>query len=89
MRNDKTCVTVHRQFIKLTSISVGGIAVFMSRPWRIEFEEALYHIFSRGNEQRDIFLDDDYLAGVSRSVGRLWPFWPLPARSLKSPANSS
>lgn len=89
MRNDKTYVTVQCQLIKLTSISVDVIAVFMSRPWRIEFEGALYHIPSRGNEQSDIFLDDDYLAGVSRSVGRWRPFWPLPTRSLKSQANSS
>ena len=33
----------------------------MARPLRIEFEGALYHILSRGNERRDIFLgDDDY-----------------------------
>ena len=33
----------------------------MARPLRIEFKSALYHILSRGNERRDIFLgDDDY-----------------------------
>jgi putative transposase len=33
----------------------------MARPLRIEFKGALYHIISRGNERRDIFLgDDDY-----------------------------
>ena len=31
----------------------------MSRPWRIEYEGALYHVLSRGNEQRDIFYDDN------------------------------
>ncbi len=30
----------------------------MSRQWRIEFEGAYYHILSRGNEQRDIFVDN-------------------------------
>jgi len=30
----------------------------MGRAWRIEYEGALYHILSRGNEQRDIFYDD-------------------------------
>jgi len=30
----------------------------MARALRIEFEGALYHILSRGNERRDIFLDD-------------------------------
>ncbi|MFH0771753.1 MAG: transposase [Candidatus Omnitrophota bacterium] len=29
----------------------------MARPLRIEFEGALYHITTRGNEQKDIFLD--------------------------------
>lgn len=29
----------------------------MSRPWRIEYEGALYHLLSRGNERRDIFED--------------------------------
>ena len=33
----------------------------MARPLRIEFKGALYHILSRGNERRDIFLgDEDY-----------------------------
>ncbi len=29
----------------------------MSRPWRIEYEGALYHLLSRGNERNDIFMD--------------------------------
>ena len=31
----------------------------MSRPWRIEYEGAFYHLMSRGNEGGDIFVDDD------------------------------
>ena len=31
----------------------------MARAWRIEFEGALYHVVSRGNERWDIFFDDD------------------------------
>ncbi len=31
----------------------------MARQWRIEFEGALYHILSRGNQQQDIFLGDE------------------------------
>ncbi len=27
----------------------------MSRPWRIEFSGALYHVLSSGNEQGDLF----------------------------------
>jgi len=30
----------------------------MGRAWRIEFEGALYHVMSRGNEGNDIFLED-------------------------------
>ena len=30
----------------------------MSRAWRIEYEGALYHLLSRGNERSDIFVDD-------------------------------
>ena len=31
----------------------------MGRAWRIEFEGAFYHVLSRGNEKRNIFLNDD------------------------------
>jgi REP element-mobilizing transposase RayT len=31
----------------------------MSRSWRIEYPGALYHVLSRGNERREIFVDDD------------------------------
>ncbi len=31
----------------------------MSRPRRIEFEGGLYHVLSRGNEQQDIYLDNE------------------------------
>ena len=31
----------------------------MARPLRIEFAGAVYHITSRGNEKRSIFLDDE------------------------------
>jgi putative transposase len=30
----------------------------MSRAWRIEYAGALYHVLSRGNERRDIFIGD-------------------------------
>ena len=30
----------------------------MSRPWRIEYQGALYHLLSRGNERSDIFIDE-------------------------------
>jgi len=31
----------------------------MGRAWRIEYDGALYHVMSRGNEGKDIFFDDD------------------------------
>ena len=31
----------------------------MSRAWRIEYEGALYHVLSKGNDQREVFSDDD------------------------------
>jgi putative transposase len=30
----------------------------MARPWRVQFENAVYHIASRGNGRQNIFLDD-------------------------------
>jgi len=30
----------------------------MARAWRIEYEGALYHVLSRGNERRNFFVDD-------------------------------
>lgn len=30
----------------------------MARPWRIQYEGAYYHVLSRGNERKDIFIDD-------------------------------
>jgi len=31
----------------------------MAHAWRIEFEDALYYVLSRGNERRNIFFGDD------------------------------
>jgi REP element-mobilizing transposase RayT len=31
----------------------------MARAWRIEYEGALYHVLSRGNERQDIVINDD------------------------------
>ena len=46
----------------------------MARAWRIEYEGALYHVLSRGNERRDIFLDDDdrtvFLTGLAEAEER-------------------
>ncbi len=30
----------------------------MGRAWRIEYEGALYHLMSRGNDGQDIYLND-------------------------------
>ena len=46
----------------------------MARPLRIEFEGALYHVTSRGDQSRGIFLDDTdraaFLEILSDVVGR-------------------
>ena len=31
----------------------------MARAWRIEYEGALYHVLSRGNDRQDIVINDD------------------------------
>jgi putative transposase len=42
----------------------------MSRPPRLEFAGAVYHVIARGNEQRDVFRDDSdrefYLRRLAR-----------------------
>ena len=43
----------------------------MARALRIEYEEALYHILSRGNEQRDIFLEDDDQLSFLKAIGEM------------------
>ena len=44
--------------ISAISDSRGILGVAMSRPLRIEFADALYHVTSRGNERRPIFRSD-------------------------------
>lgn len=45
----------------------------MSRPWRIEYEGALYHLLSRGNQRGDIFVNEkdrsSFLDTVSEMSG--------------------
>lgn len=43
----------------------------MGRAWRIEFEGALYHILSRGNEQKDIFYDDQDRKLFLKTIGEM------------------
>ncbi len=42
----------------------------MARPWRIQFENAVYHITARGNHNQDIFLDDQDRMRFLGLVGR-------------------
>ena len=46
----------------------------MARPQRLEFPGAIYHVTSRGNEQQDIFADDEdrkfFLDTLARVAGR-------------------
>ena len=43
----------------------------MSRPWRIEYEGALYHLLSRGNERSDIFMNDKDRTSFLDTVGEM------------------
>jgi REP element-mobilizing transposase RayT len=46
----------------------------MARAWRIEYEGALYHVLSRGNQRQEIFADDDdrllFLSTLADMAGR-------------------
>ena len=43
----------------------------MSRPWRIEYEGAFYHLLSRGNERSDIFIDETDRMRFLDTVGEM------------------
>ena len=43
----------------------------MSRAWRIEYEGALYHLMSRGNEGRDIFIDKKDRVDFLNTIGEM------------------
>lgn len=42
----------------------------MARAWRIEYEGALYHILLRGNKQRPIVIDDEFLGTLAQMSER-------------------
>jgi putative transposase len=43
----------------------------MGRAWRIEYKDALYHVLSRGNEQKAIFYDDRDRALFLKTLGEM------------------
>jgi REP element-mobilizing transposase RayT len=43
----------------------------MARAWRIEYEGALYHVISRGNQRQAIFVDDDDRLLFLRSLAEM------------------
>ncbi len=43
----------------------------MARPWRIEYEGALYHVLSRGNQQQDIFFQDGDRRSFLKAIGQM------------------
>ena len=43
----------------------------MTRQWRIEYPGALYHIVSRGNEQRHIVIDDQDRRALLSTLGKM------------------
>src|SRR5574338_76778 len=45
----------------------------MSRPLRLEFSGALYHVTSRGDRREAIYEDDEDRALFLEVLGRVWP----------------
>lgn len=45
--------------------------LIMARPWRIEFEGALYHVLSRGNGRQDIYYDDQDRHQFLKTIGEM------------------
>ena len=43
----------------------------MGRAWRVEYEGALYHILSRGNELKDIFYDDQNHLSFLKTISEM------------------
>ena len=43
----------------------------MARPWRIEYEGAYYHVFSRGNEGKVIFYGDEDKKLLLETLGEM------------------
>ncbi len=43
----------------------------MARVWRIEYDGALYHVLSRGNERKDIFRGDEDRTLFLETVGEM------------------
>jgi REP element-mobilizing transposase RayT len=43
----------------------------MGRAWRIEYEGALYHVLSRGNEQKAIYYDDQDRSSFLEALGEM------------------
>jgi putative transposase len=43
----------------------------MGSAWRIEYEDALYHILSQGNEYKDIFYDNQDCLLFLKTIGEM------------------
>ena len=43
----------------------------MSRPWRIEYKDALYHVFSRGDNKQENFVTDADRYLFLDTIGRM------------------
>jgi putative transposase len=44
----------------------------MSRAWRIEYEGALYHLMSRGNEGNNIFIEKKDRVNFLDTIGEMF-----------------
>jgi len=62
----------------------------MARPFRLEYEGALYHVTSRGNAREAIFLADPdrelFLQVLGETIHRFW--WICCAYCLHGQANA-
>ena len=55
----------------MTFFHAGDTVGAMSRPWRTEFRGALYHVLSRGNQQGNLFIDDEDRNNFIRLMGEI------------------
>ena len=61
----------------------------MGRAWRIEFEGALYHVMSRGNECNDIFLEDKDRKEFLKALGEIGDLFGITYSSVSNSVKST
>jgi hypothetical protein len=61
----------------------------MGSAWRIEFEGALYHVMSRGNECNDIFLEDKDRKEFLKALGEIGDLFGITYSSVSHSVKST